>query len=60
MTYFNMLLKVVICTDVFPLDLTEILKGRAEFCALSGPLTYGLEKKQQKCSVCRSEITVHT
>lgn len=51
MTYFNMLLKVAVCTDVFPLDLTEILKGKAEFCPLSGPPTFGLEKNQQKCSM---------
>lgn len=51
MTYFYMGLKVAVCRDVFPLDLTEILKGKAEFCALSGPPTFALEENS-KNSLC--------
>lgn len=53
-----MVLKVAVCTDVFPLDLTEILKGKAELCVLSGPPTFALEEKAKILYVCRSEITI--
>lgn len=59
MTYFYMVLKVAVCTDVFPLDLTEILKGKAEFCALSGSPTFALEEnsKNSLCVLVRNHYT---
>lgn len=59
MMYFNMVLTTAVYTDVFPLDLTEILKGKAEFCALFGPPTFGLEKnsKNALCLSVRNHYT---
>lgn len=57
MMYFNMVLAIAVYTDVFPSDLTEILKGKAEFCALFGPPTFGLGKTSRN-ALCLSEITI--
>lgn len=57
MTYFNMILIIPVCTNFFPLDLTEILERKSDFSALFGLPTYGLEKIAKMLNVCRSEVT---
>lgn len=52
-----MILIIPVSTDFFPLDLTEILERKADFCALFGLPTYGLGKIAQMLNVCRSEVT---
>lgn len=60
MMYFNMVLTIAVYTDVFPSDLTEILKGKAEFCALFGPPTFGLEKNSKNAlSVGQKSLYLH-
>jgi len=53
MTYFSMILIIPVCTDFFPLDLIEILEIKADFCALLGLPTYGLEKITKVLNICR-------